>query len=64
MQTWEWTVKAEKRGRSGLHGHSAAGSGQWGLQMLREEFLRSGLNLETFLKRKTKESTAMQETWV
>ena len=57
-------MKAEKRGRSGLHGHSTAGSGQWGLQMLREEFLRSGLNLETFLKRKTKESTAVRETWV
>ena len=50
-------MKAQKR-QTRFYGYSTAGSGQWGLKMLSEEFLRSGLNSETFLKRKTKESAS------
>ena len=45
-----------RRGRRRFYGYSTAGPGQQGLKMLSEEFLRSGLDSETFLKRRTKES--------
>ena len=52
LQTREWTVKAQTGDASGFYRYAVAGSGQWELKMLSEEFLRSG-HLETFLERKT-----------